>query len=363
MTHALKSGLVQLLRSGVPQLAAYQEKITSALGALGQQEAAESAVRQLERASKRAVVERCGILHDTRMRAERVTELSGCSSARGATRDAPNGDDKPLEPPPKRACVERPPAPADAADAAPSTDAGLLLQVASALGALAAGGDLATLNSFVAQLTPAVLADVVLLNMRHLPAAPPAAGSAAMETAAPSLASLLGGAVAPVSSAAAAGGPAAHAHDAAAPAGARAAVAQPPAPLVAQQLGGEQRAQQRLAAAERILQADDRRIVTGAGHLGICGAPYGCMLTAAHGPPVQPLAGEHFSVQCLHGLGPVQVCLFMRNCWTMCCRTTRGGRCVAAPGARHRIQAEQRSHRRRAILTSCSGSTACMLRI
>jgi hypothetical protein len=154
----------------------------------------------------------------------------------------------------------------------PATDARLLAQVVSALGALAAGGDLAMLNTFITQLHPTVLADVVLVNMQHLPAMPPAAAHAAGDVAMPGLAALFSAAAAPPEQAP----PHAGTHVARPPDGstsvalppAAAVVAAPPAPLVAQQLGSDARASQRRAAAARILRGDERKIVTGQLRIG-----------------------------------------------------------------------------------------------
>jgi hypothetical protein len=60
------------------------------------------------------------------------------------------------------------------------------------LAALLAKGDVATLRGFVTQLPGAVLADVVLANMEHLPASPPASeGAPAGPGPGPGLAALL----------------------------------------------------------------------------------------------------------------------------------------------------------------------------
>ena len=146
----------------------------------------------------------------------------------------------------------------------PSTDPGLLMQVVAALAALASGGDLATLSSFVTQLSAPVLADVVIFNMRHLSATPPGLHSG-MEAAMPGVMALFGApAPAPAPMPPAPGLPAAS--EVAAPTSSAPApiAAAPPAPLVAQPLGTEARAAQRLAAATRILRGDEQRIVTGA---------------------------------------------------------------------------------------------------
>jgi hypothetical protein len=255
MVHALKSALLQLLRGGLVQ-AAWQDRTVAALGALGQQEAAESAVRQVERSFKRErAAERCVRVRACCVPGRQSYHAPCCCSEL----DAPGANDE-FEPSPKRACADA----ADAPDATPATDPGLLLQVVSALAALASGGDLVTLNSFIAQLTPAVLADIVLLNMRHLPAAPPPVGAAGADAAVPGLMALFSAAASP----AAAAQPPAPASVAAADTkgslpSAHAAAAAAPPPLVAQQLGSESRAAQRLAAAERILRSDERKIVTG----------------------------------------------------------------------------------------------------
>ena len=147
----------------------------------------------------------------------------------------------------------------------PSTDPGLLMQVVAALAALASGGDLATLSSFVTQLSAPVLADVVIFNMRHLSATPPGLHSG-MEAAMPGVMALFGAPapapapapMPPVPVMPAASGVAAPTASAAAP-----FATAPPAPLVAQPLGTEVRTAQRLAAATRILRGDEHRIVTG----------------------------------------------------------------------------------------------------
>ena len=61
LSHAVKAVLVQLLRSGALQAGAWQERVVAALAALGQQAAADAALRQLERSTKRerAQLERC----------------------------------------------------------------------------------------------------------------------------------------------------------------------------------------------------------------------------------------------------------------------------------------------------------------
>ena len=61
LSHAVKTVLVQLLRSGALQTGAWQERAVAALAALGQQVAADAALRQLERSTKRerAQLERC----------------------------------------------------------------------------------------------------------------------------------------------------------------------------------------------------------------------------------------------------------------------------------------------------------------
>jgi hypothetical protein len=123
----------------------------------------------------------------------------------------------------------------------------------------------------VSQLAPAVLADVVILNMRHLPAAPPLLGHTAADVAMPGLMALFG-APAPAPAPPPGAGPVPVSGTAAAimapggAANAQAAPPAPPAPLVAQQLGTEARAAQRLAAAERIMRADERKNVTGTSH-------------------------------------------------------------------------------------------------
>jgi hypothetical protein len=63
MTHALKTLFVQLLRGGLVHDAAWHERTVAALSQLGQQDAADAALRQQERSVKRerAVVERCGV--------------------------------------------------------------------------------------------------------------------------------------------------------------------------------------------------------------------------------------------------------------------------------------------------------------
>ena len=150
------------------------------------------------------------------------------------------------------------------ADTTPATDPGLLMQVVSALAALASGGDLATLSSFVTQLSPPVLADVVIFNMRHLSATAPGV-HAGMEASMPGVMALFGAPPpAPVSTAP--GMPTAVAEAVSVPPASAAApvAAAPPPPLVAQPLGTEVRAAQRLAAATRILRGDAQRIITGA---------------------------------------------------------------------------------------------------
>ena len=177
----------------------------------------------------------------------------------------PAYDDEDAPAPAAKRAFTEPLAASNGGDASPGTDAGLLAQVVSALAALAAGGDHATLSSFVAQLTPAVLADVVLLNMRHLPAVPPPPAHGGADAAAPGLMALFSNAAAPAAAPAAVAPAAAPQASAPAPAPAPVAAAAPapPAPLVAQQLGAEVRAAQRLAAAKRILHGDDRKNVTG----------------------------------------------------------------------------------------------------
>lgn len=205
--------------------------------------------------------------------------------ARYREQDAACEDEKPLAPSAKKACTE-----AASGDVAPATDARLLAQVVSALGALASGGDLAMLNTFITQLHPTVLADVVLVNMEHLPPLPPAAAAhAGTDVAMPGLAALFSSAAAPPAPVP----PPAVAHMARAPdsdtnltqlAGAAVAAA-PPAPLVAQQLGSDARAAQRRAAAARILRGDERKIVTG---VVLCVAHSRCV---CRGPPMTRAAG------------------------------------------------------------------------
>ena len=166
-------------------------------------------------------------------------------------------DDAP--PSAKRAAMDSRGPAGDFADASPATDPGLLMQVVSALAALASGGDLATLSSFVTQLSAPVLADVVIFNMRHLSATPPGA-HAGMEAAMPGVMALFGApAPAPMPAA-----PVSEAVSVPPPSAAAPVHAAPPAPLVAQPLGTEVRAAQRLAAATRILRGDEQRIITGA---------------------------------------------------------------------------------------------------
>jgi hypothetical protein len=213
------------------------------------------------------------------------------------------------------------------------TDSNLLSQLVSALSALAAGGDLVTLNSFVSQLAPAVLADVVIMNMRHLPAAPPPVGHTAADVAKPGLMSLFG-APAPTSAPASAPGAGPMPVTGAAAAGmAPSAAANAPAPLVAQQLGTEARAAQRLAAAQRILRADERKNVTGTCPRMRGGAPFhscvrltGCVLLFS---PHQRLVGRHSGAPSWRVSAQRRRRRFGRGCWIICWRIMKADRRVA----------------------------------
>ena len=258
MAHALKGALVQLLRSGVLASGAWQESALSALKAMGHQEVAEQAVRQSERSLKRerTQLDRFACFAPCLPRICGLTLRRACRDQDAYEEDAP--------PVAKRAALDSR-GPSAEAEVPPSTDPGLLMQVVAALAALASGGDLSTLSAFVTQLSAPVLADVVIYNMRHLSATPPGL-HAGMEAAMPGVMALFGApppAPAPMPPAAVV--PAVS--EAVALSTARAAApiaAAPPAPLVAQPLGTEVRAAQRLAAATRILHGDEHGIVTGA---------------------------------------------------------------------------------------------------
>ena len=114
------------------------------------------------------------------------------------------------------------------------------------------------------QLSAPVLADVVIYNMRHLSATPPALHSG-MEAAMPGVMALFGAPAPAPASMPPAPVMSTVAEAVAAPSASAAApiAAAPPAPLVAQPLGTEVRVAQRLAAATRILRGDEHRIVTG----------------------------------------------------------------------------------------------------
>ena len=219
LSHALKGACVQLLRSGPP--AEWQGRIVAALRALGHEEAASSALRQLERSLKRE-------------RAEPAPREA----------DAADSDDDTSLVFPE---AKRPRG--GVGDDPPPTDPELVRRVVSAAAALAAGGDLATLATFVAQLTPAVLADVVLHTLAHLAPAPPPDTGAPQPGGAGRLVDLLRAEPAE-----------------APPEDAEPEPVQPaqPAPVVAVPLTSEQRGEQRRAAFERMLRVEGRSLVTGA---------------------------------------------------------------------------------------------------
>ncbi len=173
-------------------------------------------------------------------------------------------EDTSLFPAVKRARTEPEAPPAAQTDGPPPTEAGLLRQVVAALGALAAGGDLGTLQTFIAQLAPAVLADIVLNNLQYLSPIPPVDPRyAAGQAPAPGLLDLLAPVALTQAPAPARDGDVRMAEAAeAAPAAPLPAAAQP-APLVAVALSGEERAAQRRAAVDRILHAEQRSLVSG----------------------------------------------------------------------------------------------------
>ena len=161
---------------------------------------------------------------------------------------------------------------ADTGGGPPLTAASLLHQVVSALAALAAAGDMSTLQNFIGQLAPAVLVDVVLHNLRFLaPLAPDTRAVGGMVMApAPALLDL-------VASTGVAGVPYmppprplapildesdALMADTAAP---EPVDATPAPPVVAMALGGEQRAAQRRAAIHRVMHAEQRTLVHACG--------------------------------------------------------------------------------------------------
>jgi hypothetical protein len=162
---------------------------------------------------------------------------------------------------------------ADTGGGPPLTAPGLLHQVVSALAALSAAGDIATLQNFIGQLAPAVLVDVVLHNLRWLaPLAPDARAAGGLGMApAPALLDLVASTgvagvqqymppprpLAPIldeSDAQMADAPAPEPVD-----------ASPAPPVVAMALGGEQRAAQRRAAIHRVMHAEQRTLVHACG--------------------------------------------------------------------------------------------------